>query len=147
MSTLPPFRLSFTPSGSTFPPDLYPELVDWFFQVPSYSPDVILTHISPKTGMSIFSTEHRRNMYGWTVTFCDLTKEKIENHVSIEHLVQTCKSMNVTVKSKLDIYKYRVMTFFTQNTVWAAQRFACKPYTDRTEMHRLWWPENRATSR
>lgn len=125
MSTHPTLRLSFVPPGANFPSDLYTELVAALFQ----------------PGMRMISTETPVHRYGWPVNFRELTKEQIENRVSIARLAQTCKSLNAAVNTRLDLYAHRALSFHMQNTVWAAHRFARKPYADRAEMHRLWWPE------
>ena len=125
MDTIPIPPPPFLPLGATFPPDLYIELVAALF----------------KPGFRIFTTETKTNRYGWPVSFHDLTKEQIANRVIIARVSQTCKSMNTAVKAKLDVYAHRALTFFMQNTVWVSERFAHKSYTDRAEMHRLWWPE------
>jgi hypothetical protein len=126
MSTSPVPPPPFLPPGATFPPDLYTELVAALF----------------RPGMRMYATETKTNRYGWPVVFRDLTKEQIENRVSIARVAQTCKSMNAAVKARLDIYAHRALAFFMQTTVWASQRFARKPYENRAEMHRLWWPED-----
>lgn len=125
MSTLPISPPPFVPPGATFPPDLYTELVAALFQ----------------PGMRMLATDIASQRYGWPVNFREMKKEKIDNRVSIARLAQTCKTLNTAVKTRLKLYAQRALSFHMQNTIWAAHRFARKPYTDRAEMHRLWWPE------
>lgn len=122
MSTLP---TPFVPSRFTLPPDLYSEIVAALFQ----------------PGMRILATETPTNRYGWPVKFRELSKEQIPHRVCIARLAQTCKALNNTIKTKIELCTHKALCFFMLNTIWASQRFARKSYADRAEMHRLWWPE------
>jgi len=70
-----------------------------------------------------------------------LSKDQYDHHVSIARLAQTCKGLNVAVKARLDSDAHKAVSFFMQTTIWASHRFARKPYLDRAQMNRLFWPE------
>lgn len=139
---------------STFPPDLYPQLVAAIFKVFSYLHPLAsscITSFPPLTrttchhlqvGMSMLGTETQTDRYGWPVDFRDLSKERYENRVHIARLSQTSKAFHAAVNARLDQDAHKALSFFLRQTISSSLRLASKPYADRAEMHRLWWPED-----
>ena len=71
--------------------------------------------------MNMFPTITTSDKYGYQVSIQEWLKEQIETRTSIARLTQTSKALNVDVRKRIDLYTHRVLSSFTQNTVWTAQ--------------------------